>query len=102
MSNFKTKSGKAKNLLGSYDLLEKRMSKSSEKTIDTTTISCQNLDHSPEDKTKIKHELQKESNSDVYEVEDCNAKKEIGSKICDYSEILSLENKCEITNELEE
>jgi uncharacterized protein (DUF2344 family) len=40
MSNFKTKSGKAKNLLGSYDLLEKRMSKSSEKTIDTTTISC--------------------------------------------------------------
>jgi hypothetical protein len=40
------------------------MSKSSETTIDTTTISCQNLDHSPEDKRKIKHELQEESNND--------------------------------------
>lgn len=102
MSNFKTKSGKAKNLLGSYDLLEKRMSKSSKKTINTTTISCQNLDHSPEDKRKIKRELQEESNSNVYEVEDCNAKQEIHSKTCDYYEVLSLENKCEITNDLQE
>jgi hypothetical protein len=42
------------------------MSKSSETTIDTTTISCQNLDHSPEDKRKIKHELQEESNNDFF------------------------------------
>lgn len=58
-SNFKTKSEKVENLLGSYNLLEKKMRKSSKekKTIDTTMISYQNLDHSLEDKGEIKHEL---------------------------------------------
>ncbi|XP_061946638.1 uncharacterized protein LOC133670159 isoform X1 [Populus nigra] len=76
--------------------------KSSEKTIDTEAISCQNLDHSLEDKREIKHELQEESNTDVCEVEDCNAKQEIGSQNCDNSEVILLDNESEMTNELEE
>uniref|UniRef100_A0A3N7GS62 Uncharacterized protein n=1 Tax=Populus trichocarpa TaxID=3694 RepID=A0A3N7GS62_POPTR len=76
--------------------------KSSEKTIDTEAISCQNLDHSLEDKGEIKHELQEESNTDVCEVEDCNAKQEIGSENCDNSKVILLDNESEMTNELEE
>lgn len=58
-SIFKTKSEKVENLLGSYNLLEKmrKSSKEEKKTIDTTMISYQNLDHSLEDKREIKHEL---------------------------------------------
>ena len=81
---------------------KKRMGKSSEKTIATVTIPCQNLDHTLEDKMEIKHELQDESNSDVYEVKDCNAKQEIGSAICDNSEVLLQDNESEITNKFED
>lgn len=76
--------------------------KSSEKTTDTEAISCQNLDHSLEDKREIKHDLQEESNTDVCEVEDCNAKQEIGSENCDNSKVILLDNESEMTNELEE
>jgi hypothetical protein len=51
---------------------------------------------------EIKHELQDESNSDVYKVKDCNAKQEISSAICDNSEVLLLDNKSEITNKFED
>lgn len=50
--------------------------KSSEKTIDTKANSIQNPDHSLEDEREIKHELQEESNIDVCEVEDYNAKQD--------------------------
>jgi hypothetical protein len=51
---------------------------------------------------EIKHELQDESNSDVYKVKDCNAKQEISSAICDNSEVLLLDNESEITNKFED
>lgn len=76
--------------------------KSSEKTIDTEAVSCQNLGHSLEDKREIKHEPQEESNTDVCEVEECNAKQEIGSENCDNSKVILLDNESEMTNELEE
>jgi hypothetical protein len=63
---------KVESLLGSYDLSEKKMGKSSSKTIDTTTNSCQNLDHSLEDKREIKYKHEEESNNDAYKVEDHN------------------------------
>ena len=102
MLNSKTTSGKVENLLGFYELLEKRIGKSLEKTLDTTTISYQNLNLSIDDTREIKHEHQEESNNGVYEVKDCNAKQEISSKSYDDFEVLSLDNKNEITNELEE
>ncbi|KAJ6877560.1 hypothetical protein NC651_030343 [Populus alba x Populus x berolinensis] len=46
--------------------------KSSEKTIDTEAVSCQNLGHSLEDKREIKHEPQEESNTDVCEEDNKN------------------------------
>jgi hypothetical protein len=49
MLNSKTTSGKVENLLGFYELLEKRIGKSLEKTLDTTTISYQNLNLSIDD-----------------------------------------------------
>ena len=55
MLSFKTNNRKVENLLGSYDLLEKRIRKSSYRTIKAVLISCQYLDHSPEDKREIKH-----------------------------------------------
>ncbi|KAJ6693717.1 hypothetical protein OIU85_004489 [Salix viminalis] len=76
--------------------------KSSEKTIDTKANSIQNPDHSLEDEREIKNELQEESNIDVCEVEDCNAKQEIGYENCNNSEVISLDNESEMTNELEE
>ncbi|KAJ6975239.1 hypothetical protein NC653_031175 [Populus alba x Populus x berolinensis] len=76
--------------------------KSSEKTFDTEAVSCQNLGHSLEDKREIKHEPQEESNTDVCEVEECNAKQEIGSENCDNSKVILLDNESEMTNELEE
>ncbi|KAJ6433837.1 hypothetical protein OIU84_017526 [Salix udensis] len=76
--------------------------KSSEKIIDTKANSIQNPDHSLEDEREIKHELQEESNIDVCEVEDCNAKQEIGYENCNNSEVISLDNESEMTNELEE
>jgi len=85
-----------------YELLEKRIGKSLEKTLDTTTISYQNPNLSIHDTREIKHEHQEESNNGVYKVEDCNAKQEISSKSYDDFEVLSLDNKNEITNELEE
>ncbi|KAG6752078.1 hypothetical protein POTOM_044297 [Populus tomentosa] len=75
--------------------------KSSEKTIDTEAVSCQNLGHSLEDKREIK-QPQEESNTDVCEVEECNAKQEIGSENCDNSKVILLDNESEMTNELEE
>lgn len=89
-------------MLSFYDYLEKKNGKEFGKTIATVTTPCQNLDHTLKDKMKIKHELQDESNSDVYEVKDCNAKHEIGFAICDNFEVLLLDNESEITNKFEE
>ncbi|CAK7340122.1 unnamed protein product [Dovyalis caffra] len=74
--------------------------KISEKTIDNEELSCQNLDHPLEDRREIKHELQEERNSD--ELEDCNAKQEIGSAKCDNPDVLSLDTESAMNNELEE
>ncbi|KAH8481213.1 hypothetical protein H0E87_031249 [Populus deltoides] len=68
---------------------------------ETEAMACQNLDHLPEERREIKRELQEESNNDEYEVEDCNAKQEIGQKGV-YSKVVSLDNESEMNNELEE
>ncbi|KAG6737626.1 hypothetical protein POTOM_059154 [Populus tomentosa] len=75
--------------------------KSFKKTIDAEVVACQNLDHLPEERREIKRELQEESNNDEYEVEDSNAKQEMGQKGV-YSEVVSLDNESEMNNELEE
>ncbi|KAF9662400.1 hypothetical protein SADUNF_Sadunf18G0049400 [Salix dunnii] len=49
----------------------------------------------------IKRELQEESLSNRYELEDYNPQQEMGSKKDLYSEVLSLDNASEINNELE-
>eukprot|EP00258_Populus_trichocarpa_P031548 XP_024447567.1 uncharacterized protein LOC112325357 [Populus trichocarpa] len=82
------------------DLLTKS-EKSFKKTIDAEAVACQNLDHLPEERREIKREIQEESNNDEYEVEDCNAKQEIGQKGV-YSKVVSLDNESEMNNELEE
>ena len=53
MLNSKTRSRKVENLLGFYELLETRIGKSLEKTLDTTTISYQNLNLSIDDTREI-------------------------------------------------
>lgn len=75
--------------------------KSFKKTIDTEVVACQNLDHLLEERREIKRELQEESNNDEYEVEDSNAKQEMGQKGV-YSKVVSLDNESEMNNELEE
>ncbi|KAF9662396.1 hypothetical protein SADUNF_Sadunf18G0048900 [Salix dunnii] len=54
-----------------------------------------------ERKRNIKRELQEESLSNRYELEDYNPQQEMGSKKDLYSEVLSLDNASEINNELE-
>ncbi|KAF9662402.1 hypothetical protein SADUNF_Sadunf18G0049600 [Salix dunnii] len=53
------------------------------------------------EKRNIKHELQEESLSNRYKLEDYNPQQEMGSKKDLYSEVLSLDNASEISNELE-
>ncbi|KAF9662389.1 hypothetical protein SADUNF_Sadunf18G0048200 [Salix dunnii] len=52
-------------------------------------------------KRNIKRELQEQSLSNRYELEDYNPQQEMGSKKDLYSEVLSLDNASEINNELE-
>ncbi|KAJ6951955.1 hypothetical protein NC653_041200 [Populus alba x Populus x berolinensis] len=68
---------------------------------ETEVVACQNLDHLLEERREIKRELQEESNNDEYEVEDSNAKQEMGQKGV-YSKVVSLDNESEMNNELEE
>ncbi|KAF9662398.1 hypothetical protein SADUNF_Sadunf18G0049100 [Salix dunnii] len=55
----------------------------------------------PDQKRNIKRELQEESLSNRYQLEDYNPQQEMGSKKDLYSEVLSLDNASEINNELE-